>query len=119
MSFASPMRRALVEWQRALVKRVDFRYLSGMPETGGQSKVGVAAGVREDLHFGIDAAPASPGGVGEREVSVHESVFGSVVSFFSRQAVMTKSQSVAELEERAPCVFGSVWRRDAMVKMNL
>ena len=71
---ALALRRDLVEGQFALVNGIDFGNLRGMPEARRHGEIGVAAGLGEDPHLGIDAAEKSASRIGEREISVNEGI---------------------------------------------
>src|SRR5260370_42430962 len=93
------VRRRLIERKSALVNGINLLNLRRMPETGGHGHVSIAPGVGKDLHFRIDAAEASVGGVGEREISVHEGVGGERGTLFEGQGAMARGEGSAEFNK--------------------
>src|SRR5450755_1703077 len=90
-----------------------------MQDAGRQGEVRITTSVGQNLHFRVDPAKASTGGVGERKISVHETIARLVRTFFGSQASMAKRQLVAKFREHAPRVLGRVGVRDSMMQMNL
>ena len=90
------MRDGLIQRQRTLVQRIDLCRLRGVVETGGQSEISVAPGFGEDLDLGIDAAESPTGGIGQREISVHERVAGLFRTFFDRKTTVADRKIVTE-----------------------
>ena len=116
---ALAVRRCPIERKSAFVNGIDFCDLRRMPDAARHGEVGVAAGLGKNLHLRIDAAEASGGGVGEREISVHKSVAGTRGTFFDSEAAMAKGQPVAEFREQLASVFGGIGMRSSVVQLDL
>src|SRR5258706_2946722 len=86
--------------------------------TGGKSEIGITTSLREHFHFGIDAAKAAAGRVGQREISVHESVTRLGGAFLQREATMASGQVVAKFSQNAPGILGGVRLHHAVMQMN-
>src|ERR1019366_9787634 len=95
------MGRGLIERKSAFVDGIYFFDLSGMGKAAGQGQGSITAGIGKNLHFGIDAAETSVGGVGEREISVDKGVAGTSGTRFHGEATMPKGEGVAELRSAA------------------
>jgi len=113
------VRRRLIERKSAFVNGINLFNLRRMPETSGHSHVSIAAGLGKNLHFRIDATEASVGGVGEREISVHEGVGGKSGTLFEGEAAMAEGEVIAEFNEQTSCVFGGVGMRHAVMQVDL
>jgi hypothetical protein len=121
------MGRGLIKRKSTFVDGIYFFYLSGMGEAAGHGQVSITASIGKNLHFGIDAAETSVGGVGEREISVNKGVAGTSGTCFHGEATMAKGEVVAEFREGAACVFGKgaacvfggVGLRRSVVQVNL
>ncbi len=113
------MGRTLIERERALVNGIGFCNLRAMPDAARHGEIGIAAGIGENLHFGIDAAEVSASAVGQREISVHKSVRGTRRPFFHREAAMAKGQPVAVFGEQLASIFGGIGMLHSVMQVNL
>src|SRR5215470_16038110 len=106
-----------IERESALEYAVDLRSLGGVRRRG-KSEVGVAACFRKDLHFLVDPAVTSAGGIGQGPIPVDERITRETLSVPGRQAAVS-GEGVPELDQRFARVSSCIGRGDPVMQMDL
>src|SRR5581483_3846109 len=90
-----------------------------MEGVGGIRHVRVTAGLRQNLHLVINAAPESARRVRQRKVPVHKDVLRLALAIFVGQTSMLVRQRVTKRNQLLSCAPGAGGLGHTVVQMDL